>query len=97
MNANFLHSCSILWILSASLTPCLGEASTAKPITAYVLDVDTNIKGDFSAVAPELTQALQTAFSAKDDVFNILERSNRRPHKIAKVVIYFRQWLPWIE
>jgi hypothetical protein len=45
-----------------------------KPMAVYVLDVDTNIKGEFSPVAPELTEALQTAFSEKHEVFNILER-----------------------
>jgi hypothetical protein len=45
-------------------------------MAVYVLDVDTNIKGEFSPVAPELTDALQTAFSEKRDVLKILERSH---------------------
>ena len=75
MNIRSMYSCLILWVLTASLMPCLGQPSLSKPISVYILDVDTNIKGDFSFVAPELTQVLQTAFSAKHDVFNILERS----------------------
>jgi hypothetical protein len=51
-----------------------ARSSLATQMATYVLDVDTNIKGEFGLVAPQLTEALQTAFSEKRDVFKILER-----------------------
>jgi hypothetical protein len=48
--------------------------SPSTQMATYVLDVDTNIKGEFGSIAPQLTEALQTAFSEKRDVFKILER-----------------------
>jgi hypothetical protein len=51
-----------------------GTAHPTKQIATYVLDVDTNMKGEFGAVAPQLTEGLQTAFSEKRDTFKILER-----------------------
>jgi hypothetical protein len=65
------------------LESCLAQSAPAMPsarsslatqMATYVLDVDTNIKGEFGLVAPQLTEALQTAFSEKRDVFKILER-----------------------
>jgi hypothetical protein len=76
MEVRLPHSWSILLVFIALLTPCRAQTSPPKPMSVYVLDVSTNIKGDFSAVAPELAQVLQTAFSQRHDVFNILERSH---------------------
>jgi hypothetical protein len=76
MEVRLRHSWSMLFVLVALLTPCRGQTPPPKPMSIYVLDVSTNIKGDFSAVAPELTQVLQTAFSQKHDAFKILERSH---------------------
>jgi hypothetical protein len=53
---------------------CVAQSHPTKQIATYVLDVDTNMKGEFGAVAPQLTEALQTAFSGKRDTFKILER-----------------------
>src|ERR1035441_2763498 len=76
MKVRLLYSLSMLFVFIALLTPCHGQTSPPKPMSVYVLDVTTNLKGDFSTIAPELTQVLQTALSQRHDVFNILERSH---------------------
>jgi hypothetical protein len=63
-----------LCLLLMLLAPCLGQSPSATRLAVYVLDIDTNMKGEFSLVAPELTEALQTAFSEKRSAFNVLER-----------------------
>jgi hypothetical protein len=72
-----------LCALFLMLESCLAQSAPAMPVArptpatqmaTYVLDVDTNFKGEFGLVAPQLTEALQTAFSEKRDVFKILER-----------------------
>jgi hypothetical protein len=71
---SFGFSSQALCLLLVSLAPCLGQSPSATQMAVYVLDIDTNIKGEFSSVAPELTEALQTAFSEKRNAFKILER-----------------------
>jgi Flp pilus assembly protein TadD len=62
---------SLLMALAAS-----AYAQTAgQPFTMYILDLDTNIKGDFRSVAGSLASALETAFSDRP-AFRILERRN---------------------
>jgi hypothetical protein len=61
-------------LLITLLEPCVAQSHSTKQIATYILDVDTNMKGEFGAVAPQLTEALQTAFSEKRDTFKILER-----------------------
>jgi hypothetical protein len=56
------------------LARCLSQSPSPTRMAVYVLDIDTNIKGEFGSVAPELTEALQTAFSEKGNTFKILER-----------------------
>src|SRR6267154_6739081 len=63
-------ACLVLGLLA----PCFGQSPSATQMAVYVLDIDTNIKGEFSSVAPELTEALQTALSEKRIAFKILER-----------------------
>jgi len=75
MRLIFRRSSQILAGLVLLMLPCYGQTAPKTLMAVYILDVDTNIKGEFGAVAPELTEALQTAFTAKSDAFNILERT----------------------
>lgn len=70
------HFCSRTLCLLSLIAPCLGQSPPAPQIAVYVLEIDTNIKGEFSSVAPELTQAIQTSFSEKANAFKILERNH---------------------
>lgn len=72
----------ISWLLFALQPAVFGDPPQRKPISVYVLEVDTNIKGDFAAAAGSLTQALEAAFSKKSSTFLILER--RRLNEIVK-------------
>lgn len=62
-------------MLAAFAVFVLGNPAASTTLTVYVLDIETNIKGDFSAVAPALTSALETAFADRH-VFQILDRRN---------------------
>jgi hypothetical protein len=53
--------------------PCLGQR-TDQPLEVYVLDVDSNLTGEFSSVGPALTEAIQSAFSSRSGTFHVLER-----------------------
>ncbi len=85
MTLGFHRFAQALCVFFVMLEACLAQSAPRthagpKPAAAttqmatYVLDVDTNTKGEFGSVAPQLTEALQTAFSEKRDVFKILER-----------------------
>jgi hypothetical protein len=71
---SFRISCQAFSLLLVLLAPCFSQSTSGTQIAVYVLAIDTNIKGEFSSVAPELTEALQTAFSDKSAAFKILER-----------------------
>jgi hypothetical protein len=70
-----LRSNRWFWLPVATtlLACCFADAEPSK-VAIYVLDVDTNIKGEFGSVAPELTEALQLAFAERHNAFTILER-----------------------
>jgi hypothetical protein len=55
---------------------CLSQQLPPKAIKVYLLGVDSDLKGEFSQVAPELTGALRTAFSSQSDFFTLLDRTN---------------------
>lgn len=74
MSLGSRRSSQTLCLLFVLLEPCVAQSPSTKQMATYVLDVDTNIKGEFSSIAPQLTEALQTAFSEKHDAFKILER-----------------------
>lgn len=63
-----------LCLLLVLFARCSSQSPSAKQMAVYVLDIDTNINGEFGFVASELTEALQTAFSKKSNTFKILER-----------------------
>jgi hypothetical protein len=52
---------------------CLGQRMD-QPLKVYVLDVDSNLTGEFSSVGPALTEAIQSAFSSRSGTFHVLER-----------------------
>ncbi len=53
---------------------CCAAPSCAKPLTIYVADFDTNISGESRAVAKQLTEAIDTAFTRRSADFRVLER-----------------------
>lgn len=63
--------------LSGLLCPlCFPQQQTPRPLRVYILDVNTDLKGDFAQLGPELTAALQTAFSSEPEAFTLLDRTN---------------------
>jgi hypothetical protein len=70
-----VSSVRALILLLASLCPALGQPVPPKPLAVYILEIETDVKGDFSKAAGELTSALETAFTHRH-AFKILERGN---------------------
>src|SRR5436309_10413186 len=70
----------IFWVLIVGF---ILPACAQRPLAIYVLDVNTNIKGDLAAeLAENLTTSIQTAFSKYPADFKMLERS--KLNEIAK-------------
>jgi hypothetical protein len=65
-----------LVLVGFPIQTCLSQQLSPKPIKVYLLGVDSDLKGEFSQVAPQLTGALRTAFSSQSDFFTLLDRTN---------------------
>src|SRR5438270_4698724 len=62
-------------LVGFSIKTCLAQ-QPPRPIKVYLLGVDSDLKGEFAQVGPELTVALQTAFSSQPGAFMLLDRTN---------------------
>jgi hypothetical protein len=68
-------NCSLL--VGTFLPSVFGQSPTPqKPIVAYVLDVESDLKGQYSRVASELTKQVTAAFVDLTPSFKILDRRN---------------------
>lgn len=70
-----MSSVRALSLLLASLCPAFGQPVPPKPLAVYILEIETDVKGDFSKAAGQLTSALETAFT-NHHAFKVLERRN---------------------
>src|SRR5580658_4935667 len=66
----------VLVLVGFPVQTCMPQEDSVKPIKVYLLQVDCDFKGEFSQVGPELTAALQTAFSSQSRFFTLLDRTN---------------------
>jgi WD40 repeat protein len=65
-----------IWLLCLLLVlpPVFGKSPPEKRMAVYVLDIDTNITGEFSAASQALTLTLEAAFSKHSMAFQVLDR-----------------------
>jgi hypothetical protein len=60
----------VLVLVASPVQNCMSQQLSPKPIKVYLLGVDSDLKGEFSQVGPELSAALQIAFSSQSGAFN---------------------------
>ncbi len=51
-----------------------ASPAPARPIAVYVLDFQTDLKGENSSIAASMTKAVEAAFSKRREAFNVLSR-----------------------
>ena len=51
-----------------------GQSSLPKPLSVYIRDIDTNLKGDFGDAASGITTNLELAFTMRTAFFKTLDR-----------------------
>lgn len=74
MSLGFGRSSRGACLLAILLALACSYSSAANPLAIYILEIDTNIRGDFALAAPSMTLALEAAFSRKGTVFQVLDR-----------------------
>jgi len=66
----------VLLLVGCPTQTCMPQQPSPKPIKVYLLAVDSDLKGDFAQLGPELTAALEIAFSSEPSAFTLLDRTN---------------------
>lgn len=56
--------------------PAYGQPLAKPPMSVYVLEFTTNIKGDLGTLGADLSSAVETAFSRRRESFRILDRKS---------------------